>query len=57
MYYAHSKNLTEHLQNVAKDASAFVKLLGAESLARASGLLHDAGKYAPTFQIYLLDVR
>ncbi len=61
MYYAHSKNdagqpqeMEEHLRNVATDASVFAEPLGAGSLARAIGLLHDVGKYDPAFQAYLL---
>ncbi|MBP2316277.1 CRISPR-associated endonuclease Cas3'' [Azospirillum soli] len=48
--------LRSHLELVAHQAESFGAVLpeaGAAVFARALGLLHDAGKYAPAFQDYL----
>ena len=45
--------LLEHLEAVARDASAFASKFGASDIARWAGLLHDAGKFSDAFQNYL----
>jgi CRISPR-associated endonuclease/helicase Cas3 len=61
-HYAHSakdlpetkwQGLWEHLDAVADLAAQFGRPLGIEAAARAAGLLHDLGKYAPAFQARL----
>ncbi|WGF90737.1 CRISPR-associated helicase Cas3' [Marinivivus vitaminiproducens] len=61
-YYAHStsrvdqsdwERLDEHLKAVGAQAAKFAADFGAEDVARASGLLHDIGKYSERFQAYL----
>lgn len=42
--------MAEHLKFVAERAGLFAKRLGAESEARAAGLLHDLGKFGARFQ-------
>lgn len=58
-FFAHSINnpdqsdwqpLPEHLQAVGALAAALAQVFGAGALARASGLLHDLGKYTDGFQ-------
>lgn len=62
MAFAHSKNkrrqrqeLVEHLTHVAEQAALFAEGYGARDLAYVSGLLHDIGKFNPTWQQYLLN--
>ncbi|MBI3966162.1 MAG: CRISPR-associated helicase Cas3' [Chloroflexi bacterium] len=62
MAYAHSRNaqgkrhdLLDHLRATAELAAAFAEPLGASEAARFLGLCHDAGKFNPAFQQYLLD--
>lgn len=60
-YHAHTPNsetgewhlLTNHSQDVATRAKAFVEPFGAGDLAYALGLLHDLGKINERFQNYL----
>jgi CRISPR-associated endonuclease Cas3-HD len=59
-YVAHTPNrhgrwheLSKHLRDVAKMASAFASRFGAGELAYRAGLLHDVGKFSDEFQIYL----
>ena len=47
------QGLKEHLSAVADLAGQFGRPLGVEAAARAAGLLHDLGKYAPAFQARL----
>ncbi|MBI2952766.1 MAG: CRISPR-associated helicase Cas3' [Chloroflexi bacterium] len=61
MYYAHSRNdegnrhdLVEHLRGVAAIAGSIAKDWGVGDLGRLIGLCHDIGKFAPSFQEYLL---
>lgn len=58
-FYAHSgarsdrsdwQRLDEHLASVGKLAGEFSAVFGAEAMSRASGLLHDLGKYTEQFQ-------
>ena len=60
VYYAHTSGatgewqpLSDHLHAVAKMARGFAKLFGAGNLAYWAGLLHDLGKFNPSFQRYL----
>lgn len=60
--YAHSANadgirqdLVAHLRAVADLAAGFARALGAPEAARALGLWHDLGKFAPAFQRYLME--
>lgn len=62
MAYAHSPNdagtwheLTDHLRDVAALAAGFAAEFGAEAAGRRLGLWHDAGKFAPRWQQYLVD--
>ena len=62
MPYAHSANaagnrhdLTAHLGKVAELAAQYATSLGVSDVARCLGLWHDIGKFAPSFQQYLLD--
>ncbi|MBN2068017.1 MAG: CRISPR-associated helicase Cas3' [Opitutales bacterium] len=64
MSYAHSlpdapleswQPLIDHLKNVAAFCSCFAEGFGFSDWAHLVGLLHDAGKYRPQFQNYLLD--
>jgi len=48
--------LIDHLTGVADRAAKFSAGRGWEQWARAAGLLHDAGKYSPAFQKYILEV-
>ena len=59
MFFAHSSNdtskrdwqpLAQHLSEVAELAALFARPCGCERAARIAGLLHDLGKYNPTFQ-------
>ncbi len=59
-YIAHSKNklglehkLTDHLTRVATLMSGFIDKHEYKNIFFATGLLHDIGKYQPTFQLYL----
>ena len=58
-YYAHSAppgssgpwhGLADHLAETGDRAAAFLDRMGLADLGRASGLLHDLGKYTPEFQ-------
>ena len=58
-YYAHSAppgssgpwhGLADHLVETGDRAAAFLDRMGLADLGRASGLLHDLGKYTPEFQ-------
>ncbi len=58
-FFAHStaradksdwQSLAEHLTAVGDLAATFASDFGAQSLARAAGLLHDLGKYTQAFQ-------
>jgi len=60
MFNAHSENakgvcqtLANHLRGVAEKASGFAEEFGAADEARATGLLHDLGKFRDEFQAYL----
>lgn len=62
MYFAHSlegrdttiwQPLTTHLQQVSRLTSLRADKFGAARLGALVGLLHDLGKYAPTFQDYI----
>lgn len=62
MHYAHSRNdrgerqeLLTHLRNVAQMASSFAAGFGASEAGYYLGLWHDAGKFSPAFQRYLLE--
>ena len=60
-YYAHSapgdrrrwQRLSVHLENTAARAAAFLDAVGLAEWGRATGLLHDVGKYADQFQARL----
>lgn len=59
-YLAHSENeknevhlLNEHLSGAAKLMDVFAGNIEYKSIFRATGLLHDFGKYQPAFQKYL----
>lgn len=59
-YFAHSARsraawepLARHLADVAERAAAFGAPFGAADEARLTGLLHDLGKYSPTFTLRL----
>ncbi|MDI1495088.1 MAG: CRISPR-associated helicase Cas3 family protein [Cenarchaeum symbiont of Oopsacas minuta] len=59
MYYAHTgipndkqtwQKLSEHLNNVANDASIYAEKFGYGKIAYVIGILHDIGKYSDSFQ-------
>lgn len=60
-YFAHSaevdrerwQRLSVHLEGAAARAARFLESVGLPELGRASGLLHDLGKYADRFQARL----
>ncbi|GEA17598.1 MAG: CRISPR-associated endonuclease/helicase Cas3 [Moorella sp. (in: firmicutes)] len=59
-YYAHTPNaqeewhdLASHLEKVAWWAEAFAQPFGGEAYAAWVGLIHDLGKFNPSFQEYL----
>lgn len=49
-----NEKLKEHLENVAKLSSAFLKKFNAENIGYLIGILHDFGKYTDEFQDYLI---
>lgn len=58
VYYAHStenrpyaewQTMRSHARNVGELAAEFAACFGAQEIARATGQLHDVGKYAPQF--------
>ena len=58
IYYAHSagnlpyehwQTMESHARNVGGMAAGFAAYFGAQEIARATGLLHDVGKYSPLF--------
>ncbi len=62
IFFAHSlkgeppekwQPLEEHLKNVAELASQFAAKFGGDNWAYLAGLLHDLGKFSPTFQAKL----
>ena len=64
MHYAHTRKnqpqdnwhpLLTHLQGVAALAADFAAPFGGECCANLAGLVHDAGKFSPAFQQYLID--
>ena len=58
-YYAHTsqdgrvQSVRSHLEGTARLAETFAAAFGAQSCARAAGLLHDAGKYSQDFQKHI----
>lgn len=49
----HWQPLYEHLQEVAELAAKHAEAFGSAAWGRAAALLHDVGKYAEDFQVYL----
>lgn len=61
LYYSHlgedgrAELLRDHLREVSEMSAEFARVFGAESWARAAGLLHDVGKYSDGFQDRILN--
>lgn len=47
--YEHWQTMESHARNVGGMAAGFAAYFGAQEIARATGLLHDVGKYSPLF--------
>ena len=47
--YEHWQTMQSHARNVGGMAAGFAAYFGAQEIARATGLLHDVGKYSPLF--------
>ena len=47
--YEHWQTMESHACNVGGMAAGFAAYFGAQEIARATGLLHDVGKYSPPF--------
>ena len=47
--YEHWQTMESHAHNVDGMAAGFAAYFGAQEIARATGLLHDVGKYSPLF--------
>ena len=47
--YEHWQTMESHARNVGGMAAGFAAYFGAQEIARATGLLHDVGKYSPPF--------
>ena len=47
--YEHWQTMESHARNVGVMAAGFAAYFGAQEIARATGLLHDMGKYSPLF--------
>ena len=47
--YAEWQTMRSHARNVGELAAEFAACFGAQEIARATGQLHDVGKYAPQF--------
>lgn len=47
--YEHWQTMESHAHNVGGMAAGFAAYFGAQEIARATGLLHDVGKYSPLF--------
>ena len=47
--YEHWQTMQSHARNVGGMAAGFAAYFGAQEIARATGLLHDVGKYSPPF--------
>ena len=47
--YEHWQTMESHACNVGGMAAGFAAYFGAQEIARATGLLHDVGKYSPLF--------
>ena len=49
----HWEHLSHHLTAVGRTAADFAGWFGAPTIALAMGLLHDIGKTAPSYQLYI----
>ena len=47
--YEHWQTMQSHARNVGGMAAGFAAYFCAQEIARATGLLHDVGKYSPLF--------
>ncbi|UTW70001.1 CRISPR-associated endonuclease Cas3'' [Anaerobacillus sp. HL2] len=52
----HSNLVQQHLLNVENLAAKYGEAFGVKNLAALAGILHDMGKFSPTFREYIRNI-